>query len=510
VITCSRCGTAIAADLKYCPQCGMSINGAYAGETGSEVNTQGQEQPELPAWLESLRAGEGQNATPSGPAPFPVERITNHDELPGWLRPAQPDAADATSSGSFPFQRPAASPAPNTDDALMMGSMSASSLIDEQSLPSWMREQQGTPASLHENISASSLVQPDALPEWMRTAPLPVPPTPVQQQGPIVPQAVPSEPIAGNDLVNPQILPQWMTNGQPGIPTQGQHGFSASSLIDANALPSWMRESSQASQQGSQVPQPASSSQTPMPNRQDERMQGGLAAASFIDMNALPDWLRSPEEQRQQGHPLQPQRYSVNPPYQVPAPFANAGRPDALHPPVPSRPRSGMGIQEESEVAANVFASMLGVAAAAPYLPGQAQQGVQGEWQAAQQPQVHQHMVPPSLSPRPSSGTGSSTQAIPQGPDSISGMTGMANQGAYQGSSQNSMYGAMPQWQGNGPSSYPGSTGMNMGEYPANRQGMLPSSPENMLGSAQEQVKPQSKPAKRSIFEAIRDWLSRN
>jgi len=57
---------------------------------------------------------------------------------------------------------------------------------------------------------------------------------------------------------------------------------------------------------------------------------------------------------------------------------------------VPSRPRSEMGPYEESEVAANVFASMLGVASAAPHLPGQQR----GQVPESMQPPVQQQPIP--------------------------------------------------------------------------------------------------------------------
>lgn len=539
MITCSRCGTSIAAGLINCPQCGMPVNAMFTGGTGTEMNIQRQGQTELPAWLESLRAGEGSNAFPAGPASMPAGNSEHNDDLPSWLRPAQPVAADTTPSGIFPYQRPASSPAPNTDGPLMMGGMSASSLIDEQSLPSWMHEQQESPANIQENISASSLVQQEALPQWMRTAPVAGPPASVQQEASTPPEA-PLPPIAGNDLVDPQMLPQWMTNGQHGTPVRGQNGFSASSLIDASMLPSWMRETSSAPQQASPLPPeqstqfPASSGQSPLgqvpashgqpfvspapaSSGQGTGVHGGLSAASFIDMNALPDWLRSPEEQRQQGHPLQPQGYSNNPSSQRQAPFGTSGRPEGVRPPVPSRPRSGMGYQEESEVAANVFASMLGVASNAPYLPGQPQQS--GQRQTAQQQQAQQQpaMASPLLSPQPGNGTAPSQLEVQQGPDPLAGMARTAIPNVYPGPGQNSMYGSIPQWQGNGPTNYPGDAAMNMGGFPANRQAMPPSSPNNRLNmqpeptmNNQESAKPQSKPAKRSIFELIRDWLSRN
>jgi hypothetical protein len=77
-----------------------------------------------------------------------------------------------------------------------------------------------------------------------------------------------------------------------------------------------------------------------------------MAAGSLIDMNSMPAWLRNADS-GQAGAGTRP------------------GQPQAR--PVPSRPRNEMAPQEQSEVAANVFASMLGVAASAPALPGQEQ-----------------------------------------------------------------------------------------------------------------------------------------
>jgi hypothetical protein len=499
----------------------MFIRGEYAGESGAGMNARSQEQAELPAWLETLRASEGGQPAPvpRGPVTFPVSGMSN-DDLPSWLRAGQLDAgesAGATPLSSVPSQRSATAPAPNTDAGFIMGGMSASSLIDEQSLPSWMREAQGTTTSSREPISASSLVQPEVLPEWMRAAQAPASLSPAetqQQQQPEKPFLMGAGPIAGNDLVDPQALPQWMTNDQHGTPIRGEHGFSASSLIDEHALPAWMRESGQAAQQApiqtsfsnaptafGQAPffngqpayqQPPATPPAPSIAAQGERMQGGLSAASFIDMNALPDWLRSPDEQRQGGHPLQPQGYSANAPYQVQAPFAGPGRPDALRPSVPGRPRSGMGTQEESEVAANVFASMLGVASATPNFSGQPQQAGDGNETRSAQPMGG---MPQSLAP----GVGGAGTAMPA-------------PGINTGAGQNSMYGVMPQWQTNGTNSAASYADPSMGEYGRYGQGMQQSSssPDVMMGMKQEQAKSQAKAGKRSIFEAIRDWLFHN
>ena len=86
--------------------------------------------------------------------------------MPGWLQPGNADAG-ITPSGQQPALRPSSMPAPTTDGIILAnGSMSAQSLIDEQSLPSWMQEQAGA----QQGITASSLVQPDALPPWLRNA----------------------------------------------------------------------------------------------------------------------------------------------------------------------------------------------------------------------------------------------------------------------------------------------------------------------------------------------------
>ena len=86
-----------------------------------------------------------------------------------------------------------------------------------------------------------------------------------------------------------------------------------------------------------------------------------ISASSFIDMDALPAWLRSAEEQRNGGGVNGMRNGNSN----------DQNRPGAAGAParvenirVPSRPRAEMPSLEESAVAANVFASMLGVASA--------------------------------------------------------------------------------------------------------------------------------------------------
>src|SRR5690348_1610450 len=73
VITCNHCGTTNAAGAKHCQSCGFLLtntgnNSMYSsmensgGSAGSGVS---QDQPALPAWLESLRSGMGDAADAS-------------------------------------------------------------------------------------------------------------------------------------------------------------------------------------------------------------------------------------------------------------------------------------------------------------------------------------------------------------------------------------------------------------------------------------------------------------
>ena len=389
--------------LANCQYCGMPLTNTASEGIGLSMTSNmppDQSQPELPAWLESLRSGERPNTSTSGAANFSASDLVDEGMLPGWMRPGHPDIADNAPSGKFPAlpgQRPASMPAPNTDSTFLPGGgMSASSLIDEQSLPSWLQEKQEQNRT-QENIAASSLVQPEALPDWMKT---------IQPQSPASSSAGPidySQPInppqglMGNDLIDRQALPPWMAGQDTPASTAGQAGLAGSSLLDANAIPPWLREANQEQQHagGSSpaVPLPAQPGQVPnnqarynqLSERQAPSTSGNLSAASFIDMNALPDWLR-PTEGQQQGfaeHPGQP-------PFSVPGAPA---RPDNVR--VPSRPRGEIGSHEESEVAANVFASVLGVASAAPHFPGNAY----GRPQVPPQPQqnISQQQANPAM-----------------------------------------------------------------------------------------------------------------
>lgn len=321
-------------------------------------------------------------------------------------------------------------------------------------------------------------------------------------------------------------------NGQEAGQKQLGQGetFSASSLLDQRSLPDWIREeeqpsapvppaayaantqaspSPQAAQQqgpqanavwqGQQPPAPGSGNNSQMPAGPNH----SISASSFIDMNSLPPWLRQNEgsSSAQQGlvqrgpqRPVPPRGESVR---------------------VPNRPRSEMAQSEGNEVAANVFASMLGVASTAPNFPQQAQSGVQGSY-GPQGFQGAQSSMSPVGNPPPSQGMpygnmggmgGMQVQppsgTMPQQPSSGYMQGGYQNQGNYPMGNATmmpsaNMGGPQPAMQSFGPNQYPQNTG-NMG----NARNIGNSA---MMGEQQ----PHAKPAKRGLFEAIRSWLSRS
>jgi hypothetical protein len=477
-----------------CQYCGMALTNTASDRPGSGVASSTtprmgapeQSQPELPAWLETLRSGERPNASTTGTPNFSSGELIDEGMLPSWMRPEGSEIVDNSPSGKYPAQRSASMPGPNTDSAFSpTRGMPASSLIDEQSLPPWLQEKQ---AAAQENIAASSLVEPEVLPGWMKTmqpqSPAPIPPNPIQNaQPPIPPQG-----IMGNDLIDRQELPPWLSGQNTPASNSEQAGLAASSLLDVNALPSWLREANQEQQRTSAAgfPPPAQPQQVPasrlpnnqapynqLPNGQVPARNSNLSAASFIDMDALPDWLRPAEDQRQNEALSAQQRGVADNAGQ--APFGAPARPDNMR--VPSRPRGEAGPHEESEVAANVFASMLGVASPAPYFPGQQARDASGRPQVPTPPPQSQQNVSQHL---------------------LGSGTGYAGAQPMQGNVQ-------------GPGGYPmgtmpGGPGMPPQQaMPMNAAGIQPGSAMNYGGSGQSKAKP----ARRGFLSTILDWFSR-
>ncbi len=612
MITCNRCGFANRADEKNCRMCGAPLTSN--NENGLSPKMGAPEQPELPAWLESLRSNERPVASSGGSAEqFNAANLIDEGTLPAWMRsdslgggqpmPAQGYAQPQPSaSGSWKMPntlRSSSTPAPNTDEnAFNTPAISANSLIDEQALPSWMRQQdESSTGQAGRNVSASSLIQQDALPEWLRAAsaqqptqampPQQRPMQAMEQQPPQTPptgmhSASPSQPFlppqnfSARDLIDPQALPSWMAqNSQPDMSPSspasqpplgaGQAGFSASSLLDMNALPAWMRESEQKAgtsgsqtgfaaqssswqgaptqppsapsqgrtgQSGASWQQPQASWQQPQqpqaswqqPQQPQASWQqpqqpqapsaaapnsGTFSASSFIDVNALPEWLRSAAEPGMQGQ--QPTGGAMQPRSGAPR-QGTAVPPRVENVRVPSRPRSEMGSNEGSEAAAHVFASMLGVASAAPQFPaahqGPGPSGVQNQQSSGQPMSMYGNTMPPMPANGPTGipgmqGAGPMQQAanapMQQGPSYY-------GQGGY-GAGQNSMGMGMGM----------GTPGMPAQAGPGPQQGAMPPAPYTSMGVASMSgngmmangQNSDAKPAKRGLFEAIRSWLAR-
>jgi hypothetical protein len=454
--------------------------------SGGLANNRQAEQQELPAWLESLRANERPVAGGLGDQqPFSMADLVDENSMPRWMRQDQAGQAESGSSDAFPALSANMQAGSKPEQQAFPGKdLQAGSLIDEQSLPEWMRgSQEGGQPGTGQNISANSLVDTRALPPWIKelgqTTPQAQPaprqygspqPTqaPLQQQYGLPPQpqrpaemqyglplATPMTPTSLNnltsmpqtppvpvrpespatfahgfsahDLVDPGSLPGWMTGAQdPGQQSQSrpvptEKGFSANELIDARSLPNWMKD-----QKGQEKSDPISAMGVPvsgsgqmsgmeqgisrgegmpastlldmgaMPTWMREGEPGGgaqgippasgMAAGSLVDMGAMPTWMREGGSSNTPGTPpasgmvagslidmgAMPawmRNESAPPPDPgTPAPAAQP-RNEGMR--VPSRPRSEVPAPGQSEAAATIFSSMLGVSASAPVMPGQ-------------------------------------------------------------------------------------------------------------------------------------------
>ncbi|GHO43614.1 hypothetical protein KSX_17770 [Ktedonospora formicarum] len=534
------CGAPLASNAENA----QPMEGNWPAENRN-VSRGAQGQQELPAWLESLRAGEMPAAPPKSPSNFSAADLMEQKQgaLPTWMDPERGE------TGEIPL-RSAGFPASNTGEgSIPRQGLTANSLIDENSLPSWMRENGQPSQSMPpaQGFQASSLVDANALPEWMRnmqpqtptssaqSQPTPVLPPIAQTPQPVsmpsmpaAPQPTPQIPeptaeqaigqgLSANSLIDPQALPSWMKEGESG--TSGvqssqplQAGFSAASLVDPNALPSWMSEGQQKSQQ------PTGNVANAQP------AQGtGISASSFIDVNALPAWMRESD-----GYT------SGNPTGGLQGSALQPGQRGADNMRVPSRPRSEVSATEGSEVAANVFASMLGVASVAPNYPAQPPQGpIQPPQQPGPAPMMGNPSpymgdianapgrMPPEPKPMHQSGEYNVGGAL-SGPPSMPG--GYNTGGAL--ANQGSMSGIMgqPQQQGNSMSGvynnpYAYGTAPTANQNPYSMGGIAPNSPgmpgnltpsQGGFGSMPEPPRmEQQKPAKRGLFNAIRELFFR-
>ncbi len=551
MITCNRCGSMSPASAVSCQNCGAPLsNNAEFGVSSSRGF---QEQSGLPAWLESLRAGERPSAPIDNPSSFSTADLIEEGSLPSWMLSGRPETKDTSLSSPHLPLRSSSIPGPNTDDSK---GINAQSLIDEQSLPSWMHENKQPTSPIPGGLAASSLVQQDFMPDWMKSLqqrspvsdafpssaqPMSSPSSafPVQPRQAPIPERTnevaprPAHGFSASDLVDKQSLPSWMTQqeGKGSATTQPAAGetLSSSSLVDVDALPPWLRESNQQGQksgglppvqsypwqsaqppmqaeagpqlsfgqsmppampQGSPVWQPSQMPATPATNN---AQGGGMSASSFIDPNALPQRLRSGAEQTNQpgsAMPFQQPLSNQRSGYNVPPRVENVR--------VPSRPRGEINPNESNEAAANVFASMLGVASTSPNFSGAPPAqgyGMQGR------PPGQGGPASPMQNPSPMGNMAGQGVGVDPGFNNSRGMQGPPPQGGFNGG----MYQTGNLGQGNYPAGNPFSGAL---QYPAGNPG-IPSTPNGTgsLGMEAGGQRASTKPAKKGWFDMIRDWF---
>lgn len=462
MIVCNHCGKQVPAGMARCQNCGMPLTSVANKNMGA------QEQDELPTWLESLRANERPPVPPAGQPGFSTADLIDDDGLPGWMRAGQAREAGESDSSKHRAVRPAAMPAPNTDAGMLQArSFSAGDLIDPVSLPSWMNPGQATPGvptvsgrdddlkvypqGVPPQYSASDLVDRRSLPDWITSN-----------------QQVPQPPSATWQGNPPPIAPAPVNPAPPAMNAPGgsQSGLSASSLLDVNSLPPWLREG----QQGQAGSSP-------------------MSAGSLIDVNALPSWLRAVDGQPQG---LQGQQAGRN----VPPPYGAAPRIESAR--VPVRPRAEMMPPEQSEAAANVFSSVLGVASVSPQYPASNQQNF-GSAPAAPSGTFY---TPQPVSPMSAPSAFNNEQAVPSG----AGIAPQPAQGTIPGS-----------YAGSYANAYPNSGGPNMNPSIANQGQSLPQQPPASVmqtgayqggqNGAAYPAGANARPGKRSFLDTIREWF---
>jgi len=473
VITCKSCGELVQVGLANCQRCGMPLYSDNQRET--DLQKDFREQSELPTWLESLRVNERSNSPTNEQSYFSTSDLIDEGALPSWMRPENADLMEKGNSGKYPVWRPASTPAPQTDEGnIPPKGFPARSLIDEQSLPNWVKATTGPMPVMPDsqrNFSAASLIQPDDLPDWMKSLPQSSQPF-MQQNNVWGNEQSPASQMDKNSYTpdpayhNPNLRPQSFQNEPSGL--------NASSLLDANALPTWLREEDQLQAYGSSQSGHVSTGNS------------GLVGSSLIDANAVPDWLRSYDAQQQTTMQSTGNVRSQ--------PNGTAPRVENVR--VPSRPRAEIAPHEQSEVAANVFSSMLGVASSAPYFPS-----------AGPGSQLNR---PSQGAMMPSQGFQSGQPQPPVGmqwnmPVQTPGTTGVPPaQGYYP-----------PTYQGGQQVAYPTSYMAPGGSYVGVQSGMTqqpPNGPGMPMGSSMADQQSNTntssaKPAKRGFLETIRSWF---
>src|SRR2546421_318169 len=84
-------------------------------DSGMSPRSASLQQPGLPAWLESLRAGEHSASPANTEANFPAADFVDENSLPSWMRAERNEARDNTGANPPVSVRPSSLPSPITD-----------------------------------------------------------------------------------------------------------------------------------------------------------------------------------------------------------------------------------------------------------------------------------------------------------------------------------------------------------------------------------------------------------
>jgi hypothetical protein len=263
---------------------------------------------------------------------FSAAELVDTHMLPVWMKGQEPQSAPQSFADAE-----AAGPSGSAS-----GIFSASELIDTHTLPAWMKGQEpqaapaaGAPAnqagqsgalgSTSGIFSAAELVDTQALPAWLKAneAPTSQPSQAPVTSGPLegrppsskitpMPAGFASQTtgaFSAAELVDTHALPAWLKDngsssaGAPGSPGSQsasarppEDGMSATELVDTGVLPAWLRGAGDASTSGPGAAKPASgagfqAARGPASSAGSDQT-GGFSAASLVDPEALPEWLR--------------------------------------------------------------------------------------------------------------------------------------------------------------------------------------------------------------------------
>ncbi len=288
----------------------------------------------LPAWMQAQEPQAGSEAparsadqpAPSGSASgiISAAELVDTHALPAWIKDQEP----ALPSESFASQAQSASAS---------GIISAAELVDTQALPAWLKaqgpqkepapevpsgapEQSGSFGSASGMMSATELVDTAALPAWLKgQEPGTTPPSGVSSASGVYDAVRPPSskmtpmPVgfskeqtgafSAAELVDTKALPTWLKNagsdaghtsapGGSNTPASGAGTIAGSELVDTGALPVWLRGAESSPGASGSIASPAFPSSRGTGPTGSSDQTGGFSAASLVDPEALPEWLR--------------------------------------------------------------------------------------------------------------------------------------------------------------------------------------------------------------------------